>query len=128
MKIRQTLATLGAVGILTAGAMAGMAPTAQAASSPCTASQVPEGTMCVHVYNVQDGAYHWLGPWSSCITHEIPYYEFVTWIRSQQTGNAESIYWDSHDKYLGYRDAYFYGRPPGYVSREISPTAAIRVC
>lgn len=109
-------------------ALTGSASPAQAADTCAAAGGPPVGTMCVHIYKRLDGKYYWFGPWKQCVLHHIPDYDYVTWVRSNQTGNVKTRYYDIYTANIGSTPAVYYGRPPKYGSRTDSPTAYIRVC
>ena len=89
MDVRKRIAAMAATGALAMSivAVSGASP-AQAASDPrCVGSETPpSGSMCVHIHNTNTNQWYWFGPWSSCVQHEIPIYDQVTWVKSNQVG------------------------------------------
>lgn len=130
MNVGRKLASVAATALVGGTmALAGSASPAQAADTCAAAGGPPSGTMCVHVYKTTDGNYYWFGPWKQCAVHNIPYYDYVTWVRSNQTGNVHTTYYDGSyggGKVLGTTPAVYYGRPPGYAKAD--DARSIRVC
>ena len=133
MNTRQRISSLAATAcLLLAGTLAGAAPSHAASSDPrCTGDKTPpSGTMCVHFRNMNTGAYYWYGPLSACSLHDVPIFEVMTWVKSNQTGNVKSSYYEQNggDQYLGSLAAVFSGRPPGYVDAYQATVGSYRVC
>ncbi|WP_330461619.1 hypothetical protein OIB37_34985 [Streptomyces sp. NBC_00820] len=127
MRIGKHTVTLAASGALLAATM-GFAAASPAQAASCDIP--PAGSMCVHIHNTDADSWYWLGPWSACTIHNIPGYDQVTWINNNQVGGVRTTFYYEPDgtNAIGSVAQDYSGRPPGYVSSDLSWARSIRVC